>query len=115
MSAETQKVDVVAAMVSMITMGGELVPKWNFPRGTGHISNRLQYRPRDYDGRVIRHKTPSTATVLRELKRAEADGFVKCVGTGEEHNNAFNKNAADCKELYWVLTSAALARFGGAA
>jgi len=106
-------VDVLAALTSLASFGGTISPKqiradWNVPRGTGLVANRARW----LNG--MHTRIPTTATVLRALERAERDGLVKCVGTGAEHNKAWNKNAADCKERYWVMTDAALANIGSA-
>jgi hypothetical protein len=96
-------VDVLAVMGAFLMFGGtigprEVIPHWNVPRSTGLIANRAN------------EKTPK---VLRALQRAERDGVVVCVGTGAEHNRAWNKSAAATAERYWKLTDAALARVTG--
>lgn len=103
------KVDVLAVMGNFLMWGGAIEPRravleWNTPRPTGLIANRARY--------LAKAKTPTTATILRALQRAERDGLAVCVGTGEEHCRAWNKSAADARERYWVLSDAALANIG---
>jgi hypothetical protein len=112
MAGMSASVDVLAAMVSLASFGGTISPrkflaKENVPRGTGLIANRARW----LNG--MHTRIPTTATVLRALYRAERDGVVACVGTGVEHSRAWNKNATDCKERYWVLTDAAIAAATG--
>ena len=104
-------VDVLAVMGSFLMFGGTIEPRravleWNTPRPTSLIANRARY--------IAKAKTPTTATTLRELQRAEREGLVLCVGTGDEHCHAWNKSAADSRERYWVIADEALARVGGA-
>ena len=99
------KVDVLAVFSSLVMAGGmfeprRVVPEWNRPTATSLVANRA------------RCKTPAA---LRALEQAERDGIVSCVGTGAEHNRAWNKSAAATRERYWKLTDAALARIGGQA
>jgi hypothetical protein len=87
-----------------------MVPSWNIPRSTGLIASNLRFRPRDHDGKVVVHKTPTTATVLRALEKAARDGIVCAAGTGTENRNTWRDlNAAESKERYWVLTDAGMA------
>lgn len=99
-------VDVLGAMRSFMLLGGSVIPGWNTPRSTGWIANRLRFRPREYDGRVVKHKTPSTATVLRAMQRAEREGLVERV---EAVRGWRDQSAAEAKECWWKLTPAALA------
>ena len=101
------KVDVVTVLGDFLRLGREIVPHWNTPRGTGSVANRARF--------IAGLRTPTTATVLRALVNAEREGLVECVGTGAEHNRAWNKSASAERERYWKLTPAALARIGGAA
>lgn len=106
-----QPVDVLAAMRGFMVFSGSVVPEWNLPRSTGVIADRLKLRPRERDGRVVKHKTPTTATVLRALQRAEREGHVCCVGTGETvARNWRDQSAAEAKERWWKLTDTALAQ-----
>lgn len=101
MSTETQKVDVLAGFTRRADR--------NWPSATGDIANRLRFRPRAGDGRVVKHKTPTTATVLRMLVKAEREGLVIDVGCGTEHRKTWRDlSAAEAKERYWILTDTAI-------
>jgi hypothetical protein len=110
----SKSVDVLAVFCGLVTHRQhsweplKVVPEWNRPRATGLIANRARSLAGSWTA-------PGTPRVLRSLRMAEAEGLVECVGTGKEHNHAFNKSAASERELYWKLTDAALARCGGAA
>lgn len=106
-------VDVLAAMASLASFGGTISPRqvraeWNLPRGTGLIANRARW----LNG--LHTQSPTTAEVGRALRRAEREGMVRRCGTGATHCKAWNKSAADEREIYWEMTDAALARVGGA-
>ena len=97
-------VDVLAVMVTLCSHGGtiearRIVPEWNRPRPTGTIASHM--RPL------------KTGVVRRALERAEKAGDVVRCGTGVEHCTAWNKSAADEKELYWRISDAALLRCTG--
>lgn len=107
-------VDVLAAMVSLASFGGTISPRqvrteWNVPRGTGLIASRARWL------NDLHTKLPTTAAVGRALRLAEREGLVIRSGTGATHCKAWNKNAAETREIYWQLTDAAIARIGGAA
>jgi hypothetical protein len=103
--AAGEKVDVLIGFVRLLSFGGmfepkQIVRKWNYPRGTGHIASACV---------PLGAKKLPTGKVLRALESAAQSGLVMCVGGGHEHNRAWNKNAAHCKERYWILTDAGLA------
>jgi len=100
----TAPVDVLAVMVTLCSHGGtieerRIIPAWNKARSTGTIASHL--RPH------------STAAVRRALLKAEKAGDVIACGTGAQHCTAWNKSAAQERELYWAIHPAALARCGG--
>jgi hypothetical protein len=108
MNAPANKVDVLAALVSLASFGGTIEPnrirpELNVPRGTGLIANRARW----LNG--FHTKYPTTAAVARGLRKAEAEGVVIRCGTGVEFNRAYNKNAAQEREIYWRLSDDAVA------
>jgi len=86
---------------------------------TGSIASRARFRPRGYDGKLVLHKTPTTASVLRAMRVAERAGTVRCIGTHAQlYPGSWRCSAAGAKELYWTVTDAgraALDHVGGAA
>ena len=101
-----QKVDVLALMRVIQTAS------------TGSIASRARFRPREYDGKLVLHKSPTTAAVLRAMRAEERAGHVRCIGTHAQlHPDSWRCSAAGAKELYWTVTDAgraALANVGSA-
>lgn len=108
----TAQVDVLTALASLASFGGTIEPRkvrreLNVPRGTGLIANHARW----LNG--IHTTLPTTAAVGRALRKAESEGSVIRCGTGAEFCKAWNKSAADTREIYWRLSDAALSRLSG--